>query len=43
VEIRRYTGCGHAFLNETRPPAFRPDAARDAWGRMLAFFRKHLL
>ena len=33
---------GHAFVNDTRPEMFRPEAARDAWSRMLAFFRRHL-
>ena len=37
-----YPGAGHAFLNDTRPEAYRPEVARDAWGRMVAFFRKHL-
>ncbi|MDH3213045.1 MAG: dienelactone hydrolase family protein [Myxococcales bacterium] len=37
-----YPGAGHAFLNDTRPEAYRPEVARDAWGRMLAFFREHL-
>jgi carboxymethylenebutenolidase len=37
-----YPGAGHAFLNDTRPEAYRPDAALDAWGRMVEFFRKHL-
>ncbi len=42
TEVRVYPGCGHAFLNETRPQAFRPDAAVDAWGRMVGWFRTHL-
>ncbi len=37
-----YAGAGHAFFNDTRPDAYRPDAARDAWTRALAFFRAHL-
>jgi carboxymethylenebutenolidase len=37
-----YPDAGHAFLNDTRPEAYRPEAARDAWGRMVEFFRKHL-
>lgn len=37
-----YPGAGHAFLNETRPAAYRPDDARDAWGKMVAFFRDRL-
>jgi len=41
-EIRVYPGCGHAFLNETRPPAYRPEAAADAWQRMLDWFGRYL-
>jgi carboxymethylenebutenolidase len=41
-EIVVYDGAGHAFLNDTRPEMYRPEAARDAWGRMLAWFRRHL-
>jgi carboxymethylenebutenolidase len=37
-----YPGCGHAFLNEARPAAWRPDEARAAWRRMLDWFRTHL-
>ncbi len=36
-ELRIYPGTGHAFFNDTRP-SYRPEASRDAWGRMLAFF-----
>jgi carboxymethylenebutenolidase len=42
VEIRIYPEAGHAFLNEMRPQAFRPDAARDAWPRIVAFLRTAL-
>jgi carboxymethylenebutenolidase len=41
-EVRLYAGAGHAFMNDTRPDAYRADAARDAWPRMVAFLRKHL-
>lgn len=41
-EVVIYPGAGHAFLNETRPEMYRPEAARDAWARMVAFFREHL-
>ncbi len=41
-EVIVYPGAGHAFLNDTRAEMYRPDAARDAWSRMLAFFRRHL-
>jgi carboxymethylenebutenolidase len=36
-----YPNAGHGFLNDTRPEAYRPDAAQDAWKRTLAWFRKH--
>jgi carboxymethylenebutenolidase len=42
AEVRLYTGAGHAFLNEARPQAYRPDAARDAWARTIAFLRTEL-
>jgi carboxymethylenebutenolidase len=41
-EVILYSGAGHAFLNDTRAELYRPDAARDAWARMLAFLRRHL-
>lgn len=37
-----YPGAGHAFLNDTRPELYRPDAARDAWSRMLDWLGAHL-
>ena len=40
-EVFVYLGAGHAFMNENRP-AYRPDAARQAWARMLAFLQKPL-
>jgi carboxymethylenebutenolidase len=41
-EIRRYAGAGHAFFNDTRTDAYRPDAAADAWPRAIAFLRTHV-
>ena len=41
-EVQLYPGAGHAFMNETRPEMYRPEAAADAWPRMVAFFRTHL-
>ena len=41
-EIRTYAGAGHAFFNDTRPDAYRPEAAADAWSRALAFLDRHL-
>lgn len=41
-EVVLYPGAGHAFMNDTRPAAFRPQIAQDAWGRLLRFFGQHL-
>ena len=41
-EVKLYPGAGHAFMNDTRPEMYRPDAAADAFPRMAAFFREHL-
>jgi carboxymethylenebutenolidase len=32
----------HAFFNDTRPQVYNPEAAADAWRRVLELFRKHL-
>jgi carboxymethylenebutenolidase len=37
-----YPGAGHAFMNDTREDAYRPEAAKDAWVRMLAFLNDQL-
>jgi carboxymethylenebutenolidase len=37
-----YPSAGHAFFNDTRPEAFRKEAANDAWQRTLAHFGRHL-
>ena len=42
AEVVVYPGCGHAFMNDTRPEAYRPENAQRAWDRMLAFFRQQL-
>jgi carboxymethylenebutenolidase len=42
-DIVEYAGAGHAFFNDTRPDAYRPEAARDAWGRADAFLHRHLV
>ncbi len=41
-EIVVYPNAGHAFFNDTRPDAYRPAAAADAWPRALAFLHRHL-
>lgn len=38
-EMIVYDGAPHAFFNDTRP-SYRPDAAADAWTRVLAALRK---
>jgi carboxymethylenebutenolidase len=41
VEIVSYDA-DHAFFNDTRPAVYNPEAAADAWRRVLEHFRKHL-
>jgi carboxymethylenebutenolidase len=41
-EIVEYPGAGHAFMNDARPDAYRPEAAADSWRRAVAFLRAHL-
>ncbi len=41
-EFTIYPGAGHAFFNDDRPEAYRPEAARDAWEKVLAFYCEHL-
>jgi carboxymethylenebutenolidase len=40
-ELHRYEG-DHAFMNSERKGVHDPEAARLAWDRTLAFFRRHL-
>ncbi|MFQ5683800.1 MAG: dienelactone hydrolase family protein [Candidatus Binatia bacterium] len=37
-----YPGAKHAFNNDTRASRYHPEAAKEAWGRTLRFFKKHL-
>lgn len=37
-----YPGAKHAFNNDTNPKRYHPEAAKEAWGRTLQFFKKHL-
>src|SRR5512147_596846 len=41
-EIKTYAGAPHAFFRDTDKAVYRPEAARDAWGRTKAFFKQHL-
>jgi len=41
-EYKIYAGAPHAFNNDTNPQRYRPEAAKEAWGRTLDFFKKHL-
>jgi carboxymethylenebutenolidase len=40
--LRSYAEAGHAFFNDTRPDAYRPAAAADAWPRAVGFLRAQL-
>ncbi len=40
--VHRYAGAGHAFLNATRPEAYRPEIATLALGRAVDFLREKL-
>lgn len=41
-EVHLYPGAGHAFLNDAREETYRPEAASDAWGKLLPFLTEHL-
>ncbi|HEY0004209.1 MAG TPA: dienelactone hydrolase family protein [Pyrinomonadaceae bacterium] len=41
VEVVSYDA-DHAFFNDTRPEVYNPEAAADAWRRVLAHFREYL-
>jgi carboxymethylenebutenolidase len=41
-ELISFAGAGHAFLNDERPEAYRPQAAAEAWQRATRFLRKTL-
>ncbi|MEO8382819.1 MAG: dienelactone hydrolase family protein [Acidobacteriota bacterium] len=42
VELVIYPGATHAFFNDARPEVYHPDAAADAWRRMVELFRRQL-
>lgn len=41
VEVVTYDA-DHAFFNDTRPEVYNPEAAADAWRRVLGLFGEHL-
>jgi carboxymethylenebutenolidase len=41
-EYKIYPGAPHAFFTDTSPRSYREEAAKEAWGRTLEFFKKHL-
>lgn len=41
-EVYIYPGAQHAFFNNTRPDVYNPDAAADAWQRVIGFLHKNL-
>jgi carboxymethylenebutenolidase len=42
VEVHTYPSADHAFFNDTRADAYKPDAAKLAWERTIAFFNSNL-
>lgn len=42
LEVHRYPGTAHWFVEEDQPVAYSPDAAAVAWGRVVAFLRAEL-
>ena len=41
-EVKIYEGADHAFFNDTRPEVYNPEAAADAWQRVVGFFKERL-
>jgi carboxymethylenebutenolidase len=37
-----YPGAGHAFFHDARPDRYNPEAAKEAWGKTVEFFKKNL-
>ncbi|MHB8410648.1 MAG: dienelactone hydrolase family protein [Candidatus Acidiferrales bacterium] len=42
VDVKIYDGAGHAFENPNNKSGYRPEAAKNAWSRMVAFFKANL-
>ena len=41
-EYKVYAGAPHSFNSDDNPRSYREEAAMEAWGKTLEFFRKHL-
>jgi carboxymethylenebutenolidase len=41
ADIHEYPGAGHAFANPSGQN-YKPDVAKDAWGRTIKFFKQYL-
>ena len=41
-EVHIYQGAGHSFFNDVMPGYYREEAAKEAWGHVLAFFARIL-
>ncbi|MBI2886205.1 MAG: dienelactone hydrolase family protein [Chloroflexi bacterium] len=41
-EVYTYPDAPHSFFCDARPQIYRGEAARDAWAKTLAFYRRHL-
>jgi carboxymethylenebutenolidase len=42
IDVKIYSGAGHAFENPNNSNGYRPEAAADAWKRTIAFLQKAL-
>jgi carboxymethylenebutenolidase len=42
IDVHIYPGAGHAFANPTRTEAYRPEATKDSWDRMMKFLASTL-
>jgi carboxymethylenebutenolidase len=42
AEIHIYPEVDHGFFNDQRPTVYNEAAAKDAWARVIGFFREHL-
>ena len=41
-EAHIYPGTDHAFFNDTRPEVYNAEASKDAWRRVIEYFRANL-